>query len=274
MFSAILENDKGQQLPLTGEYVVTEIDGLGPSEADINMTQIGLRDGSIYNSSRVNSKTITITMAIDYNAEANRLNMYKYARVGKSARLYYSNDSLDVYIDGYIKSVDVNMFSSKQIVQIVLMCEDAYFSDVNSYSDELTSVSSEFTFPFTSEGDDIIFGTVSEDIEGTLINTGDVDCGMTITLTATADVTTPGVYNTNTAELMSFDMTLNSGEQLVINTGLNKSIKLVNDSITNAAGYLIQGSEWLKVYPGTNTYSVTNSNLECVISFTPLYQGV
>ena len=118
MYTLIAENKYGEQLEITNNprYVITDIDGLYPPEGVINTTQVANMDGSVFNSSHINDRVITITMAINGPAEANRLLLYRYFKTKYPVRLYYKNGVRDVYIDGYVSKFSVEYFEKKQNV--------------------------------------------------------------------------------------------------------------------------------------------------------------
>ena len=48
--------------PEESGFAVKSITGLGPGKADINTTEISTNDGSLFNSSRLSSRNIVITL--------------------------------------------------------------------------------------------------------------------------------------------------------------------------------------------------------------------
>lgn len=111
MYTLIAENKYGEQLEITNNprYVITDIDGLYPPEGVINTTQVANMDGSVFNSSHINDRVITITMAINGPAEANRLLLYRYFKTKYPVRFYYKNGVRDVYIDGMCRNFQLNI---------------------------------------------------------------------------------------------------------------------------------------------------------------------
>ena len=153
MFTFIVENKYGQKLELTHNpnYDITEIDGLDPPEAIINTTRNANADGSVFNSSYVTDRQIIITLAINSPAEANRINLYKYFKSKFPVTLYYQNATRNVYINGYVKNIEIAFFDKKQIAQINVVCTNPLFSDVDENIIEFSSITSEFEFPFSIE---------------------------------------------------------------------------------------------------------------------------
>ena len=153
MYTLIAQNKYGQQMELTHNdaYVIESIEGLDPPDAVINTTRNANADGSIYNSSYVDNRQITITLAINGPAEANRIQLYKYFKNKYPVRLYYQNGTRDVYIDGYCKTIQIEFFKKKQIAQITILCPNPFFKSVENQLIDFSSVTAEFEFPFSVE---------------------------------------------------------------------------------------------------------------------------
>ena len=79
MYSLSVENTYGDILELTNNpaYCITNVDGIDPPDATINTARNAGADGSVFNSAYMNNRTITITMAINGPAEANRIELYR-----------------------------------------------------------------------------------------------------------------------------------------------------------------------------------------------------
>lgn len=153
MYTLIAQNKYGQQLELTNNnaYSIKSIDGLDPPDSVINTTRNAYADGSVFNSSYIDDRTITITLAINSPAEDNRINLYKYFKTKFPIRLYYSNDTRNVYIDGYVKSMNISFFEKKQVAQIVVFCPKPLFNGVENQIISFSAVGSLFEFPFSVE---------------------------------------------------------------------------------------------------------------------------
>lgn len=153
MYTLTVQNKYGEQLELTHNeaYVIESIDGIDPPEAVINTTRNANADGSVFNSAYVDNRQITITLAINGPAEANRINLYRYFKARYPITLYYTNSTRDVYINGYVKNVQIGFFQKKQIAQITILCPDPYFKGVTDEMVEFSSVEDLFEFPFSIE---------------------------------------------------------------------------------------------------------------------------
>lgn len=279
MYSLIVENKYGNQLELTHNpaYVVTEIDGLDPPDAVINATKNAVSDGSVFNSSYLDNRTITITLSINGPAEENRLNLYKYFKSKQFLRLYYENDSRSVYIDGYVKSLQVAYFDVKQVAQIVIVCPKPYFLDTTDDITEFSSVIKLFEFPFDISTP-IPFSDVVPLEDRSVINDSDVEVGAIITIKANGTVLNPIITNTDTGEYFGVNISMAALDEIVINTRIGEKSVTSDDGLNNLIGFVQEGSTWFQLTPGDNVYSISadsgDAYLEVVFEITPQYEGV
>lgn len=282
MYTLIAENKYGEQLEITNNpyYVVTDVDGLYPPEGTINTTQLANTDGSVFNSSRINERIITITMAINAPVEANRLRLYRYFKTKYPARLYYKNGMRNVYIDGYVSKFSVEYFEKKQTAQIEIACPMALFRDVGESITEFSSVGNMFTFPFVMEAAGIPFSRIALGEQKTIINNGDVETGVVIHLNALGTVVNPKIYNVDTTEHMILNVTMQAGDEITINTRKKeKAIMLLRDGITtNLVGRLVADSTWFNLLPGDNVFTYEADelpeNLQCTFIINNQFEGV
>ena len=192
MFSLILENKNGDQLTFgqNSPFTVTDIKGLNPPNATINTSAVALLDGEKYNSAKVNKRSINVAFAIEYSAAYNRVNVYKVLKSKQWIRLYYNGDYRNVYIDGYIDSIDVSYFEKKQIVTCSILCPDPFLKDAQEIIDELSAIVSLFHFPFYGTGG-VGLNLLENELEDATINdvtvTKNSDNSVTIDGTATAN---------------------------------------------------------------------------------------
>lgn len=282
MYTLIAENKYGEQLEITNNprYVITDIDGLYPPEGVINTTQVANMDGSVFNSSHINDRVITITMAINGPAEANRLLLYRYFKTKYPVRLYYKNGVRDVYIDGYVSKFSVEYFEKKQTAQIEISCPTTLFRAVKESVTEFANIENMFAFPFAIEVAGIPFSEIALGEQKTIINGGDVETGVIIKLNALGTVLNPKIYNVDTSDRMTLSVEMQAGDEITINTRKKeKSITLLRDGVqTNIVGKLDAGSTWFNLIPGDNifTYEADEfpEHLQCIFIINNQFEGV
>ena len=281
MYTLIAQNKYGQQLELTHNeaYVIESIEGLDPPDAVINTTRNANSDGSLFNSSYVDNRTIIITLAVNGPAEDNRINLYKYFKNKYPVRLYYKNNSRDVYIDGYVKNIQIELFKLKQIAQITILCPEPFFSGVTDEIIDFSSIVPEFEFPFTISTP-IPFSDIVIDQEKDMINRGDVETGIEIYMTARGPLTNPTIYNSDTNEFFKLNLSMVNGDEIYINTKSKQKTVLFTHSglTTNVIGDLANGSTWFILNPGDNLFVITAQinpeNLDAYCILTDQFEGV
>lgn len=282
MYTLIAENKYGEQLEITNNprYTITDIDGLYPPEGVINTTQVANMDGSVFNSSRIDNRVITITMAINGPAEANRLLLYRYFKTKYPVRLYYKNGVRDVYIDGYVSKFSVEYFEKKQTAQIEISCPMTLFRAVKESVTEFANIENMFVFPFAIEAAGRPFSEVALGEQKTIINGGDVETGVIIKLNALETVLNPKIYNVDTSDRMTLSVEMRAGDEITINTRKKeKSITLLRDGVqTNIVGKLDAGSTWFNLIPGDNVFTYEADefpeHLQCIFIINNQFEGV
>lgn len=282
MYILVVENKYGQQLELTNNnaYEITEIDGLDPPEGVINTTRNANADGSVYNSAYIDNRTIIITLAINGPAEMNRINLYKYFKTKFPVTLYYQNDSRNVYINGYVQSMEISFFDKKQIAQITILCPDPLFNGASNYIVNFSSVENLFKFPFSIQKAGIPFSEILVEQEHNIINNGDMETGVTFVIHALGPIINPIIYNTETNEFFGVTLTMVKGDEIKINTKKKqKSVTLTSNGITTKLiGKLKQGSTWFQLNPGDNVFITSAEeyaeNIQAYCVITDQFEGV
>lgn len=278
--------------PVESGIVVKEVTGIGPGDAYINTTAISTNDGTIFNSARLQERSIRLTLEFwpeRYDIETIRHRIYAYFPLKGLVSLLFVTDSRSVVASGYVESNDVHVFSEREYADITVRCPDPYFYSADEEGDtSFSSVVSEFEFPFSNESleDNLIsFGEIVLDTDQYLEYRGDGDTGITITIDAIGTVEDLAVYNVDTRETMAIDTSkisngFISGDRIVINTRRgHKSIRLLrNGKYTNILNALDRDAEWFQLSYGVNHFAYTASSgidhLRFSISYRTLYEGV
>ena len=113
--------------PETAPYIITNIEGLNPVSASINITPYASGDGGVFNSSRKDSRNIVITMKLGKvpSMERNRRVLYNTCETGKriAVDVHYKEGSLWYHhFDGYTESVDSDYFGDQEGIQVSIVC--------------------------------------------------------------------------------------------------------------------------------------------------------
>ena len=282
MFSLAIENAKGNRLRLTQNpnYTVVSVDGLNPAKANINTAVNANFDGSTFKSSRLQNRNIVIMLAVEGAVEVNRIELYKFVKVKEKVTIYVTTASRDVYIEGYIESMNIGIFEKKQMVQISIICPNPYFANLDESVQNFSNVHSLFEFPFAIEEEGIPFSEIVADEEINVQNFGDVPTGMIIEFKAFGAVVNPAIYNTGTNKFMKLNATMSDGDVIQINThkGQKAVLEISDGTVTNILNKLDPASTWLELEPVDNIMMFTATdgaiNLQCAIYHDSLFEGL
>ena len=276
------ENHRGEVIDLSTNpnYILYKIEGLQPPTVNVNVSDNATSDGSTFNSARANSRNIVIYVAIKGIVEESRINLYKYFPLKKKIKLYYKNDTRDVYIEGYVELIECDLFSASQVAQISIICPQPYFKGVDELVSYFSDISSLLQFPFSIASSGIEFSAITTNIRKSIINTGDIESGIIIRLYAIGSVVNPIVYDVFNRTYIKLNLTMLADDEIIINTYKGeKSITLVRNGLSsNVIGYMAADSTWLTLQSGDNVFTYDaesgNSNLQLTFTTSVLYGGV
>ena len=290
MYSLILQNKDGLQLEFNSigaAYNITNAKGLSPAKTTVNTNTAALIDGGTFNSAKVNMRSINLAFTIEYPVEANRLNVYKVLRAKEPITLYYKSNMLDVFIEGYVETLEIGHFDKKQKATVSILCPFPYFKDAQQVVNELSTVTNMFHFPFPwgdSSGQDMftfVFGTINSEPKTVVVNSGGIETGLIFELYAMDTIVNPKIYDYITQNYLGLNFTMQAGDVIVINTGSGvKSVTLIRNAVqTNIFNSLQKGSTWLQLASGGSVFvyeaaSGSLQKLEVDIKHFDLYEGV
>ena len=288
MYTAKIQNKNGDLMILTGNepvYQILGIQGLNPPPAQINVTTVVGLDGARYNSARLQTRNIVLTVKINGDAEQNRLRLYRYFRTKEWCTFFYRNGSVDVSIDGYVESVECDLFSNAETAQISILCPDPYFKSVSEVVADSSSVFSVFVFPFSiNEGEPVIISSIDPESDGAInvYNSSESETGVILTVEFFAAASSLDVKNTATGDEIKIAYAFQAEDKVVINTNKGqKGITLIrNGVLTNIFAALQPGSSFFQLIVGNNRFEYTVDNVPdsddaaLVFRFYNLYRGV
>lgn len=280
--------------PEKSGFIITNISGLDPSTADINVTDTASGDGSMFNSARLENRNIVLSLTyMGEEIETIRRKSYKYFPVKKQIKLRVVSDTRDCYIYGHVESNDAQIFSSAGSSEISIICPDPYFRDSNGEASSIFyGTSPLFEFPFENDSlteKKLEMGQINRVTEANVYYDGDSDTGITIYVNAIGDASGLAIYNTNTREEMKIDSTklktltgsdIKNGDEIIICTvKRRKSIRLLRDgTYTNILNTLGKNIDWFQLQKGDNLFMYTATsglnNLRFRIQNEIIYDGV
>lgn len=211
--------------PNDAGLLISKIDGITPGNVQVNSQDYAVLDGGVYNSSRMETRNITIEFYYGFNPqiESSRHLAYRYFPVKTQVRLDFLTDERNLSIWGYVESNDTDIFSEQEKGQVSIVCPDPYFYERDLVTYKLNSIYPEFEFPFSNESlteSLICFGDYGDKDTYLFQYNGDMEVGATIRIHFLKD---PEVN-----ELTIYDVTH------------NKKLDLNFSSIESSSGIKIQ----------------------------------
>lgn len=286
LYDASIQNSNGDILTLTGQedkWKITSITGLNPPQAQINTSTVAGMDGALFNSSRLNTRNIVITLYLQGDIEANRQEVYFYARTKEFCTFYFANQNREVYIDAYVDNVECNLFANGELMQISLLCPYPYFKALAELINDLSKLQAAFMFPFSIDYDDpIAFGYYDPGYVGEIVNISDSAVGMIIRLTFADAVSSITIVNTDTNETMGLTYDFIANDIVTINTNQGqKAITLTrNSQDINIFSSIVKGSTFFQLKQGYNhfTFNVdedaNDTDVKVELIHSNIYRGV
>ena len=284
--------DVDLRLPWGAGLAVASIDGLHPPQANINSTELSSMDGSVYNSSRIVQRNIIIRFVILENLtiEQARHILYNYFPIKKQVRFEVHTDERDVYTNGYVENVKVDIFSNRESAEVSLICPDPYFYSIQDKSTPLNDIVGGFEFPFENPvgTESLTFGEISVTGPVDIIYEGDTPVGIEIDIHATGEVGNLRIYSMTTDQEILLDAAklaaktghgIIAGDDIHISTiSGNKTVVLHRAGVTyNILSCVSRETGWIRLERGDNiiVYSAVGiQNAQIYVTNKLVYEGV
>ena len=193
-------------------FVIKSVDGLGPTKATINMSNMAMHDGASYNSARLERRDIIMNLEFFQDSKESiediRLKSYKYFPIKKKIQIVIETDNRLVETSGYVEANEPSIFSDREGCVITITCPDPYLYSVSSQETVFSGVAPRFEFPFINESldEDLLeFGEIETRKEQTVLYKGDIDTGVTISIYATENTSDIIMHNLTSNESMTIN---------------------------------------------------------------------
>lgn len=286
--------------PEKSGFIIKSIDGLGPSPANVNTTEVSTNDGSLFNSARSSQRNIVLklqfTETFTESIEDIRQKTYKYFPLKKNLTLLIETDNRIVSTVGYPETNEPTIFDAKgEGCSISIICPDPYFYSAGEDGINETvfyGVQAVFEFPFENNSltEPLLeFGIIMNQTENVITYRGDSEIGLTISIHAIGEASNITIYNTGTREKMTIDTDrlkaltgsgIIAGDTITITTtkGQKRITLLRNGRITNILNCLKRGCNWFTLAKGDNIFAYSaetgSSNLQFRMENKIIYDGV
>ena len=286
MYIAKIENSGGEVLILTQDesrWTVYEITGLHPPGAQINLTNLAGLDGARFNSSKLATRNIVVSLKINGEIETNRQELYRFFRTKEACIFYFANANRNVKIAGYVETVECNMFSNMEIMQISIICPYPYFQAVEESETDISNQIRLFVFPFSiNEGEPVPFSEYTNNRIAVVENGSEAETGAVFEVEFTDNVSKLMIYNTEQNEHITINYNFHDGDRAIISTVKGqKSATLIRNGISrNIFSAVERGSVFLQLLPGENRFSyvaddgASNDDVHITVMFSQIFRGV
>lgn len=276
--------------PELSGIIIDNIEGMGPPHATINSNEVATIDGGIFASARMTQRNLVISLSMMFNPliEDSRLKVYHYFPIKKQVSVEIKTDYRDAICYGYVESVEPNIFTDHETVQVSILCPDPYFYELEQSIYVFSGVNPLFEFPFENDSltdNLLIMGEIREDNRATLDYQGNVDTGVLITChVMTGTVENLRIWNVDTRESMRIDTTkitrltgiqFSQGDDIIINTKIGeKSIQLLHDGkYYNIISCINKDADWFQLTTGFNTFTFVADHGESGMMMTITYRN-
>lgn len=279
-------------------FIVKSITGLGAGTATINMTEVATNDGAFFNSARLSSRNIVLSLAFMWNPtiEDTRQLSYKYFPIKKKVTLLFETDNRLAEIEGYVETNEPTIFSMEEGSDISIICPNPFFYSAGPDGTNVTifsGVAPMFEFPFSNESlsmNLLEMGSINNRTSQVVLYTGDSDIGVTIVIYALGPAENVTIYNTATRQSMLVNTDkiaaitggagIVAGDEITICTlKEQKSISLLREGVRyNILNCLEKNTDWFTLVKGENVFAYEAEsgadNLQFRVENRTIYEGL
>lgn len=301
--SISVTNFKGETIvielsnPQGSGFAVTGITGLGPVKAEINTVSYATRNGSLYSSSRIDSRNIVFGLLFmpseGDTIEDVRQRSYKYFPIMGKVELVFKTSNRNARITGYVESNEPDIFAQIESTQISIICPDPYFYD-NSTKQKIAFLEKRglFHFPFYNSGSvkEIKMGQIYKMKTKSFVYNGNTATGITIDLSFFGEVTGKiFISNTSTNQTITLDTSqlsgankLGNGDLIEICTRSGEKYARLKKSGSSSYSDILNCIDTyvLDVVGGENQFEITTDTssegdfIELTITTTETFEGI
>ena len=256
MFQLKILNSFGELYEISSDaenYIITEINGLTPTKSGVNSSIMSGSDGERFDTSRFEKRNIVITIRLRGDVEFNRQKLYWIFPQKSEITLFYRNKYRDVKISGYVETIEGDIFTDKEQMQISVLCPNPFFEDVNELTAELNAESREII----------------------INNQGEVPVGFSVETAFEADVR--GITLFCNSQHFGLEYTFLTGDSLRLNLYQGNLRATIQRGISaiNGVGYITDSSTLPELKLGENRILIISAVPEVIrINYHYLYRGV
>lgn len=257
--------------PAQSGFYIESIKGLGPVKANITTINIVNNDGGLFNNARCDTRNIVFKLGVwdtVANVENQRKKLYRYFPIKEQITMkFLSEDGSKRVIQGYIESVEPDIFKKQETFQISVICSKPWFNDALSSSTTFTK----------------------DDDYHSINYSGDIDSGVKIQMTCTSAVSGLTIWNnvgngqyfkiidTKLKNITGLSDGIVSGDIILLDTIPNeKCITLTRGgTVYNIINAMDRQSVWFKLNNHKRSFKIScTGSMNVTMSGPVLYGGL
>lgn len=248
------------------EYVVKNIDGLGPVKSELVTMDVSTEPGRLLMSARDVQRNIVMTIGFSPNFgsgsdfSALRQKLYSVLVPSTIVELIFTDSVLgEMTISGVVESHEPTVFSEEPEVQISVLCSNPYFkSTAGLQTVSVASHTKNFEIDYPG---DIPVGFIFE---------FDVDVATNLLRLENLPYANKGYFG------LSFNFLVNDHVRVSTIPGDRRAEYIRSSALTNALGYLSGSLTKTKLTPGINYFNMVGylSMNNPVLKYERLYGGL
>lgn len=279
--------------PASSGFLIRSIDGLGPPKGNINITDLSLIDGGVFNSARADKRNVVIDLVFwGHDIESIRQKSYRFFPLKKPLGLIIETDNRKSLITGYVESNEPEIFSKEESTQISIVCPNPFASALKDQKTIISGLEALFEFPFSNESLTrplLLFSNIWERYSANLIYEGDIETGVVITMNAIGEAENITIANLDTREQIRINTKkielltgkgIEVGDTLIISTvpGDIYAKLLREGDYVNILNCINRDAQWFLIRKGSNHIGYAaekgTANLRMYVENKIWYEGI
>lgn len=263
----------GAAMPLFSNdfFNLIDITGLTTLNSNIASVVVPYMDGAVVNSVQAQPREPTLYLRLKQSAgiQAAKRYVMKYVKPKLPGTLHIVCDDMDIRLEGIVTAVDLPRFTQGCTMAVTLYCAMPYWVDSEAVQAEISPIINMHHFPVSFPEEGIVLGTFDNDLSQHLVNRGDVETGMKITMIATGEVVNPRL-TAEDGRFIGINDTLQENDEVIINTV--KGEKSITKNGVNILNKIAEGSHFLQLQTGDNRFTISADEGVNSIYFTLEYK--
>ena len=246
-------------------FILINFEGETSTATSLGVATIPNFDGDVVNSRQAMPRTALLELYIKENVEVEtaKRQILQVIKPKQECTFHAAQDGRDITLTGIVESVNMPRYQNGIIMQCTFHCSQPFWEDFENVVNTLSDIKNLHYFSadendmlyFTEEG--MAFGEFDFSRQRTFYNGGDVAVGMTIRITAIAPVTNPKIYAVD-GSFIGVNATMKARDIIEITTG--KGYKTATKNGVNILNDVIDGSTWLQMETGYNTFNIVTDD--------------